>query len=749
MQLSILLHLIHVQGVALPEKRTALYEEYVKHFLNREAEKSSIVRDHRELLLSIHGLIAWTLHTEAEDGRGSGSMSQKDLYRRVEGYLEEEEHDPSLARKLLTGAVERVCALVSRVEGTFEFEVQPLREYFAARHLYKTAPYSPAGNLALGTRPERFRAVARSFHWTNVTRFFCGFYDVGELSSLVDEITALGEDDDFGLTAQPRVLAMMLLSDRVFSQAPRPMRRLITFVVKEPAFQVFLFSTALYRKGDLALPSGNGRQELFESCRGKLEESLDSVQRSALCSIMAENAEPDALREFLLTRFSHSTMDRSALRNAHSLGILDSFSSSEILNLSKIDPGVQIEWLLRVGKYEEVAKCPRLLKLAISELLMGSLRVLPYRSPIRTHPLSVLEALTVLLRSRAIVRLFSANESLPAVSVILGRSAPQVRRRLQQWTSADGGEPGSLAYKLTPFPVESLSARVGEWLDSLDHWDELVNWGMGECEGSSLMVDVAVLATATKADLDTGTWDSAGFSPKKGLARRLFYARHMVEDHSWWNRALPSVSEEGIVPCLSVLLSWGTADLICLVRDRVQQFLDALPLSGWIQLHSILDLMSEAAEGQHGEAPVRSFEPVGTLSPELAFSLLYRIADRNEARRLGRTYFAAYDGDNPVILRMAERVELKDVKDDEIDWCHLAEVSRRARQSGRGAFYSVSRSLSAQIPEGVAISVLRECASHSGPFVAVCNQAYSSMLAQRAPRVSETAECQHWFDPPQ
>ena len=515
MQLSILLHLIHVQGVALPEKRTALYEEYVKHFLNREAEKSSIVRDHRELLLSIHGLIAWTLHTEAEDGRGSGSMSQKDLYRRVEGYLEEEEHDPSLARKLLTGAVERVCALVSRVEGTFEFEVQPLREYFAARHLYKTAPYSPAGNLALGTRPERFRAVARSFHWTNVTRFFCGFYDVGELSSLVDEITALGEDDDFGLTAQPRVLAMMLLSDRVFSQAPRPMRRLITFVVKEPAFQVFLFSTALYRKGDLALPSGNGRQELFESCRGKLEESLDSVQRSALCSIMAENAEPDALREFLLTRFSHSTMDRSALRNAHSLGILDSFSSSEILNLSKIDPGVQIEWLLRVGKYEEVAKCPALLKLAISELLMGSLRVLPYRSPIRTHPLSVLEALTVLLRSRAIVRLFSANESLPAVSVILGRSAPQVRRRLQQWTSADGGEPGSLAYKLTPFPVESLSARVGEWLDSLDHWDELVNWGMGECEGSSLMVDVAVLATATKADLipERGT---RGFLSQEG-----------------------------------------------------------------------------------------------------------------------------------------------------------------------------------------------------------------------------------------
>ena len=39
MQLAILLQLIHVQGVALPEKRTALYEEYMKIFFNREARK--------------------------------------------------------------------------------------------------------------------------------------------------------------------------------------------------------------------------------------------------------------------------------------------------------------------------------------------------------------------------------------------------------------------------------------------------------------------------------------------------------------------------------------------------------------------------------------------------------------------------------------------------------------------------------------------------------------------------------------
>ena len=107
-----------------------------------------------------------------------------ELHNNVKTYLETEGHESEMAEELLKGTVERVGALVSRVEGMFEFEVQPLREYFAARHLYKTAPYSPTGKARKGTRPDRFQALARSFYWTNVTRFFCGFYDVGELGVL-------------------------------------------------------------------------------------------------------------------------------------------------------------------------------------------------------------------------------------------------------------------------------------------------------------------------------------------------------------------------------------------------------------------------------------------------------------------------------------------------------------------------------------------------------------------------------------
>ncbi|MFM5981744.1 MAG: hypothetical protein ACKO9I_14490, partial [Sphaerospermopsis kisseleviana] len=100
---------------------------------------------------------------------------------------------------LLVCMVERVGALVSRVEGTYEFEVQPLREYFAAKYLYVTAPQSPPGNEKPGTKPDRFDAIARDFYWLNVTRFYAGCYSKGELADLIDRIEELISEEGYSL----------------------------------------------------------------------------------------------------------------------------------------------------------------------------------------------------------------------------------------------------------------------------------------------------------------------------------------------------------------------------------------------------------------------------------------------------------------------------------------------------------------------------------------------------------------------
>ena len=127
MQLSILLSLIYLRGSSLPDKRTELYDTYVDVFLNREAEKSKVIRENRDAMINIHRYLAYYIHARAEATSSTGRLFFKELQELVFTYLQNEGMNTNLRDELITGMVERFGALVSRVEGTYEFEVQPLR----------------------------------------------------------------------------------------------------------------------------------------------------------------------------------------------------------------------------------------------------------------------------------------------------------------------------------------------------------------------------------------------------------------------------------------------------------------------------------------------------------------------------------------------------------------------------------------------------------------------------------------------
>jgi hypothetical protein len=273
MQLAIFLSLLLTRGASLPDKRTALYDSYMELFFNREAEKSPVVRENRELLIEIHRYLAWVLHSEAESGRARANISQERLLRLVSDYLCREEYDPGLTEKLFAGMVERVVALVSRVQGTYEFEVQPLREYFAASYLFHTAPLSTPGRERPGARPDRFDGISRNFYWLNVTRFYAGCYSKGELPSLVERIQDLCKEDGYSLIPDTRLLAATLLSDWVFAQNPRSVREIVKLVVDGVSLRrlVSSFPRRRLREGDLILPPGAGREEVAQRCFEILE----------------------------------------------------------------------------------------------------------------------------------------------------------------------------------------------------------------------------------------------------------------------------------------------------------------------------------------------------------------------------------------------------------------------------------------------------------------------------------------------
>ncbi|MET9852731.1 hypothetical protein ABZY57_07265 [Streptomyces sp. NPDC006450] len=345
MQLAILLWLVRKKGPSLPDKRTALYREYMETFLDREAEKSTIIRDERELILDLHGYVAWELHCLAETGDSTGSISEPKLKTLLKKYLLTRGYKKKkleLVDQLFTGMTDRVMVLTSRVQNTFEFEVQPLREYFAARYLYSTARTSSPGAEHAGNRSDRFEALLRNPYWWNVTRFYAGFSDVGELANLVDLVEDLVQSGgDYSLISYSREVALTLLRDQVFSQKPRSVSKMVEIISSEES--AALFNPRELANSNLSLPADSGGEEVVEKMIQRIEQRAKSgVTDFDAAKLLAANASGSETVDWWFTKWSRARTSRA--RNSWlTIGRI-----ADSLSYISVDQGAEI--VARIGE---------------------------------------------------------------------------------------------------------------------------------------------------------------------------------------------------------------------------------------------------------------------------------------------------------------------------------------------------------------------------------------------------------------
>lgn len=765
MQLAILLQLMHVQGAALPDKRTALYEEYMKIFLNREVEKKQIAGDHRELILSIHGLLAWVLQVQAETGQGSGSITMDSLRTEVAAYLKSEEHDPALADSLLKGTVERVGALVSRVQGTFEFEVQPLREYFAARHLHKTAPYSPPGNPRRGTRPDRFSALASSLYWTNVTRFFCGFYDVGELPSLVDGLVGLGERDGYNLISQPRRLALMLLSDYVFTQSPKSMRRLINFIAMEPDFQRLAGADFGQGQRGMVLPETAGGSVLFEVCVEKLQEETDPGLRRALRQIMARNSDPKSLKKFWFVREKKYQNKLGALAEARDFGLVEEFSPEEIATIADGDLKMQLHWLNEASLQDHVVTDPALYEQAQSSFFDFEL-VFSFHRSYHDRPSNPLVVLSALLHPHVLSDYFT----MPLEHIVGSRQRDFLRHSFLNRSAVEEAD-----VRMDPFEtfvqyvVELMERSPEVWRSNLAPWEELVDRGFQEAPRGRLFSLIAMISTAVSSvwkrleddreskkaidlqaclreDRVQGAWDSRGFAPTCGLVRRLYFAKSKGGDLNWWRHMLLDSDGEEQTILLASLVCWGKNSAIRALSREIGDALDSLGADGWSWFWNLATLVISVGGPQIERLDEDWFLENEELTERLSVVLTRRLSESSNRREVARKCFRGYRGGDGRILQTAAEWELLSEPDADIDWEFAKRLSTQARANGVDYLFSHSHARhSVEVPVKVAKDVLEECSTHNWQFVSLCERSFGSLVAQEARRVSAVSEEEDWF----
>ncbi|MEJ2852300.1 MULTISPECIES: NACHT domain-containing protein [unclassified Saccharothrix] len=237
MQLTILLYLILKRGDSIPQARTELYRSFMETFLDREAAKSASVHRHRRDLEEVTAYLGWHLQSIAETERSNGTLPIREIKLAILEYLYTADKNVELVEELFTAVTDRVWALTSKEQGAFQFDVQPVQEYFAAKHLYEVA----GADQRYFDASEVFRELLRRPYWSNTCRFYAGFAAVNELAALAEVLAEEFErlspqpvpppDDPngpptvqipgVGRIAHTRTLTWALLRDGAFAARPR------------------------------------------------------------------------------------------------------------------------------------------------------------------------------------------------------------------------------------------------------------------------------------------------------------------------------------------------------------------------------------------------------------------------------------------------------------------------------------------------------------------------------------------------
>lgn len=580
MQLAIFISLLRTKGQSLPNKRTALYDSYIDLFFDRESEKNKLIRDKRDLIVAIHQYLAWILHSEAELLKNSGSIHINDLHQKLKEYLNKEGHDSSIAEQLFDVMKERVCALVSRVQGTFEFEVQPLREYFCAKHLYKSAPHSSAGSVKPGTKPDRFHAILRNFYWQNVVRFFAGCADAGELDMLIQELKELQDDDVLKFTNYPRIITAQILSDYVFTQKPLKLKSVLQIIVDGINIGNVIDQDSRYSSSEpLFLPNECGRVELIDECFFQLIKFPRNDYASELIGIINNNP-LNNLEKWLSFVPSFTGKQLTLwLEYAYRLRLIHRIDEECLLNI--LDEGDvnetknRIQLLINGNRLEVIDNNEKFKKILLAGILNNELNNVN-----RNKPEHSLNFLSIILQPFIIANILSSDKINLTLTLINYLNQYNYRylskdkepRRISEFAIIDNID--SLIKEFSDSISELYDYPIANFNNSIEPWDFLVEKARRIFEDNWGLKIIAIIAAGIKSKNETYDDFNELNNSDLSLCKRARCARMKSGNLKYWNMQFSDNTDN--LFSLLVFFTWATPKVIVQLLTILSEIIQSI-----------------------------------------------------------------------------------------------------------------------------------------------------------------------------
>jgi hypothetical protein len=641
------------------------------------------------------------------------------------------------------------------VQGTYEFEVQPLREYFAARFLYETAPYSPVGSERRGTKPDRFDAIARDFYWLNVTRFYAGCYSKGELASLIDRLGDLIRDPNFSLLSHPRVLAATLLADWVFTQHPKSVSEVLRLILDGIGLRFLLTSNSrrLSNSQALVLPAACGKAELVSKCLSMLRDAPPADYALDVIDLLGANANREELLPIWLTETSkvQGKQRTDWFSYGLHLGCLPNVQSADLQTLLSDCElhSERIDLLLRARR---------------SDILEGS----------RDHFRRTMDALlersaTVGSNWRQQRLIDSFGQALDATRYAWAFRDTDQEPLAEKWKRRGGRAVSELrsSFDIVPdYPeipgcrdfietASNLATReTVRWATELSVWEELVDTIAKRFGHRWIAVHLANIASGIKSSTETCTDCPDLFAPSKSLVRRARYARLRAGSPAWWKKTLDDsdTPEKQLLASL-IWFTWASSNTISENIATVDRLVEHLSEDAWRRLFDSVENALELTRSQSGDRQI-----VCPDDPSIASFSPRTLAVLGLRSKLGSSdtleeALSAYKGADDRVLKICQASAIERLAHGKMNWTLGLAVLARAYSNGvlspRFSSYQYARHGGPlrSMPLEIALRTAEKADQYPSFIVAAAEARCRESTASKLRPVALAANEEGWFDP--
>lgn len=557
MQLAILLHMLYRQQL-MPEKRTKLYDGYFDAFLTREqaADKEPLLATERPLIERVHAYLGWYIQTETEAGRCAGAISGTVLKRELRRFLADRDGGKRLADKLFDAFTTRMLCLNAREHDAYQFEVQTLREYFTALHLFE--------EVGRDRRDDCLTAMLLRPYWSNVLRFYVGRYTDGEVRGLKHLLEEATEKPSVSGLPLVRATAAQLLNDRVYQgQKSKPFEEIVDFILAGTGAVLAEDGLLDSGGGPLVFSDQAGRSQAVEHLKARLERSESAEMTRVLCNLLARHAE----HEDYLDKWAKKAVDDDVawLKIAAPLGILNSGLAGQETRVANAMNayGSDTHWpsqLLTAGKYN--GRSDAVVTAIVADLNDGAYELIT-NGPLDASTPGRIAALALRALGRS-----GGN----------GGDQATARRRIRS-------RAGSVSYSNLAAATADLSVRpkgraAQDWAPLLDNVADI--WGKGWILSRAIGL--------TPADTDLGV---VAALMKNNEAAEVVKRLHAMREHrsnpEWWAGELASEATAR-ERALTTIGLYANAHVAVFTEnsDAINTLLDSLPAKQFAAVHAAL-----------------------------------------------------------------------------------------------------------------------------------------------------------------